>query len=56
MDITRDTPVDFPEDATALNIVRFLLEPDPLAEALCVCADPPAWLVSVDPMLDELAA
>jgi hypothetical protein len=56
MDITRDTPVDFTEDATASTIARFLLEPDPLVEALCVCAHPPAWLISVDPMLDELAA
>jgi hypothetical protein len=56
MDITRDAPADSTEDATASTITRCFLEPDPLAEALCLCADPPARLVSVDPMLDELVA
>jgi hypothetical protein len=44
------------EDAITSTIARCFLEPDPLAEALCVCADPPARLASVDLMLDELVA
>jgi hypothetical protein len=44
------------EDAITSTIVRCFLEPDPLAEALCVCTDPPARLTSVDLMLDELVA
>ena len=35
---------------------RCFLEPDQLAEALCEGAGPPAWVASVDPMQDELAA
>jgi hypothetical protein len=54
-DISVDAPADFTDDATALTIVRPFLELDSLAEALCECADSPAWLVSVDPMLDKLA-
>ena len=46
-------PTDY---ATASTAARGFLEPDPLAEALCEGAWPPVWLVSVDPMLDELAA
>jgi hypothetical protein len=49
-------PADYIDDATALAVARCSFEPDPLAEALCECAGPPAWLVSVDPMLDELAS
>jgi hypothetical protein len=56
MDISVDAPADFTDDATASTIARPFLELDPLAEALYECADSPAWLVSVDLMLDELAA
>jgi len=43
-------------DAYPSTATRRFLEPDPLAETLCVGAGPPTWLVSVDPMLDQLAA
>jgi hypothetical protein len=42
-------------DASASTALRFVLGPDPLAEALGVRPDPLDLLVSVDPMMDELA-
>ena len=44
------------DDAIAPIVARCFLEPDQLAEALCEGAGPPAWVASVDPMQDELAA
>jgi hypothetical protein len=55
-DISMGAPVDYTGDASASTAARCFLEPDPLAEALCVGAGPPAGLVLIDPMLDELAA
>jgi hypothetical protein len=49
-------PADYADDATASTAARYFLEPDPLAEALCEGARPLAWVFSIDPMLDELAA
>jgi hypothetical protein len=43
-------------DASPSTVARCFLEPDLLAKALCVGADTPTWLVSVDPTLDELVA
>ena len=48
-------PVDYANYATVSTATRCFLELDPLAEALCEGVGPPAWLDSVDPMLDELA-
>jgi hypothetical protein len=50
-----DAPADSSDDATALTVARCFLEPDPLAVVLYERTDPPDLLVSVDPMLDELA-
>jgi hypothetical protein len=47
------TPAD---DATTLTASCCFLEPDSLVKALCEGAGPPAWVISVDPMLDELPA
>jgi len=55
-DISMGAPAGYASDATASTVARGFLEPDPLAEELCEGAGPPIWLVSVDPMLDELAA
>jgi hypothetical protein len=55
-DIATDAPADFTEDATASTTTHCFLELDPLAVALCDRADPPARLILVNPMLDELAA
>jgi hypothetical protein len=54
-DITRDEPAVASEDAASTSMHR-VLEPDPLVEAVYECAGSPALLISVDPMLDELAA
>ena len=43
-------------DASPSSAARCFLKPDLLVEALCMGAYPTTWLVSVDPMLDELAA
>jgi hypothetical protein len=56
LDISMGTPTDYADDATASTTARCFLEPDPLAEAMCEGAGPPAWIVSVDMMLDELVA
>lgn len=56
MDIKFDKPVNYTDAATASIIALCLLELDPLAEVLCKCVEPPAWLVMVDPMLDDLDA
>ena len=50
------TPTDYADDATASTTARCFLEPNLLAEAMCEGTGPPAWIVSVDPMLDELVA
>lgn len=52
MDISTGVPADY---ATASAATHGFLQPDPLAEALCEGARPPAWFASVDPMLHELA-
>ena len=55
-DISMGAPAGYASDATASTVARCFLEPDPLVEALCEGTGPPAWVASVDPMLDELAA
>jgi hypothetical protein len=55
-DISVGTPTDYADNATASTTARCFLEPDPLAEAMCESAGPPAWIISVDTMLDELIA
>ena len=55
MDISIGAPADT-NNASPSTAARSFLEPDLLAEMLCVGAGPPTWLVLVDPMLDELAA
>ena len=49
-----DAPADT-NDVSPSSAARCFLEPDLLAEALCVGVDPPTWLISVDLKLDELA-
>ena len=55
MDIRMGAPVDT-NDASPSTATRRFLELDPLAKTLCVGVGPPTLLVSVDPILDELAA
>lgn len=42
--------------ATSPATAQRLLDPDPLALALCTNAGDAMWVASDDPMLDELAA
>jgi hypothetical protein len=44
------------DDAIAPTVACCILEPDLLAKALCEGAGPPTWVISIDPMLDEIAA
>ena len=44
------------DNAASFATALYFLEPNPLALALCASAGPPAWVVSFDPMLEELAA
>ena len=44
------------DNATSSATILCFLELDPLALALCASVGPPAWVVSFDPMLEELAA
>jgi hypothetical protein len=55
MDISMGAPTDTNGTSPSTATRRFL-EPDPLAEMLCVGVGPPTWLILVDPMLDELAS
>ena len=48
------TLTDYTDDATALTTAHCFLEPDLLLEAMCEGARPPAWIILVDPMRDEL--
>jgi hypothetical protein len=50
------TPADYTDDATTSTTARCFLELDPLVEVMCEGVGPPAWIVSVDPMLDKLVA
>ena len=45
-----------PHGSSVVAPVLCLLEPDPLAEAMCAGDGPPALAVSFDPMLEELLA
>ena len=53
MDISVGVSAD---DGITSTASRCFLEPNPLVEALCESAGPLAWFVSIDLMLDELAA
>ena len=44
------------DNATSSATILCFLEPDPLALALCASTGPPAWVVSFNLILDELAA
>jgi hypothetical protein len=41
--------------ATFVTTLSFL-EPGPLALVMCASVGPPTWVISVDPMLEELTA
>jgi hypothetical protein len=46
-----------PADNTATSATTLsFLEPGPLALVMCASVGPPTWVVSVDPMLEELTA
>jgi hypothetical protein len=53
--ITMGAPEDDPNNTIASTTARCLLKPDSLVKALCKGVGPPPWLLSADPMLDELA-
>jgi hypothetical protein len=56
MHISMGVPVDYVDNTAASTVARCFLKPDPLAMALCEGTGPPAWVTSIDPMLDELVA
>ena len=49
-------PIDHADNAATSTTALCFLEPDPLVLALCASAGPPAWVISFDPMLEDLAA
>ena len=54
-DISTGAPADHADNAATSTAALCFPEPDLLALALCASAGPPAWVVSFDPMLEELA-
>jgi hypothetical protein len=50
------TPANYADNAATSAITLNFPELDPLVSAMCASTGPPAWVISVDPMLEELAA